>query len=228
VNGHIVAIGGGTFLTDDPDPRLDAFILALTGKARPNVCYLGTAGGDHERGLLAFYRAMRDHDCVPTELTFFERTVEDLAAFVAAQDVFWVAGGSTANLLAVWRLHGLDELLRAAHARGAVLAGVSAGMNCWFEGSTTDSFGPTLAPLTDGLGILAGSCCPHYDSNVQRRPIYRGAVDRGELGPGYAADDYAALHFAGADLVEAVALREGAKGYRVEPGSETALPTRIL
>jgi len=102
--------------------------------------------------------------------------------------VFWVAGGSTANLLAVWRLHGLDELLRAAHARGAVLAGVSAGMNCWFEGSTTDSFGPTLAPLKDGLGILAGSCCPHYDSNEQRRPIYRGAVDRGELGPGYAAD----------------------------------------
>ena len=188
MNGHIVAIGGGTFLTDDPDPRLDAFILALAGKARPSVCYLGTASGDHDRRSLAFYRAMGAHDCVPTELTFFERKVEDLAAFVAEQDVFWVAGGSTANLLAVWRLHGLDELLRAAHARGAVLAGVSAGMNCWFEGSTTDSFGPTLAPLKDGLGILAGSCCPHYDSNEQRRPIYRGAVDRGELGPGYAAD----------------------------------------
>jgi peptidase E len=228
VNGHVVAIGGGTFLTDDPDPRLDAFILALTGKARPRICYLGTAGGDHERGSLAFYRAMRDHDCVPTELTFFERTVEDLGAFVAAQDVFWVGGGSTANLLAVWRLHGLDELLREAFARGAVLAGVSAGMNCWFEGSTTDSFGATLAPLRDGLGILPGSCCPHYDSNPQRRPIYRGAVDRGELAAGYAADDYAALHFHGAELVEAVALRDGARGYRVEPGAETPLATRIL
>jgi dipeptidase E len=228
VNGQIVAIGGGTFLTDDPDPRLDAFILALTGKPRPAICYLGTASGDREQGLLAFYRAMRAHDCEPTDLTFFERTVEDLAAFVAEQDVFWVAGGSTANLLAIWRLHGLDDLLRGAFARGAVLAGVSAGMNCWFEGSTTDSFGPTLAPLRDGLGLLSGSCCPHYDSDAQRRPLFRGAVDRGELGPGWAADDYAALHFRGTELAEAVALREGAKGYRVEPGAETELGTRIL
>ncbi len=228
MSGHVVAIGGGTFETDDPDPRLDAFILALTGKARPSVCYLGTAGGDHERGRLAFFKAMRAHECRPTELTFFERVVEDLAAFVAEQDVFWVGGGSTANLLAVWRLHGLDALLRAAYGRGAVLCGVSAGMNCWFESSTTDSFGPTLAPLRDGLGILPGSCCPHYDGNEQRRPIYQGAIARGELGPGYAADDYAALHFRGREFVEAVALREGALGYRVEPGTETALPTRIL
>jgi len=107
---------------------------------------------------------------------------------VLSQDVIWVGGGNTASLLAVWRAHGLDLVLREAWEQGVVLCGVSAGMNCWFEGSTTDSFGPTLAPLKDGLGILAGSCCPHYDSNEQRRPIYRGAVDRGELGPGYAAD----------------------------------------
>jgi len=117
---------------------------------------------------------MGAHDCVPTELTFFERKVEDLAAFVAEQDVFWVAGGSTANLLAVWRLHGLDELLRAAHARGAVLAGVSAGMNCWFEGSTTDSFDLTqLAALPDGLGLLPGSCCTHFDGRRTSASISR-------------------------------------------------------
>ena len=176
-----MAIGGGTFLTDDPDPRLDAFILGLAGRERPNVCYLGTASGDHERGRLAFYNAMRAHECRPTELTFFERVIDDLAPFVASQDVFWVAGGSTANLLAVWRLHGLDVLLREAYERGAVLCGVSAGMNCWFEGSTTDSFGPTLGPLADGLGFLPGSACPHYDSNEQRRPLYRRLVDAGEL-----------------------------------------------
>jgi dipeptidase E len=228
VNGQVVAIGGGTFLTDDPDPRLDAFILGLTGKARPNICYLGTAGGDHERGRLGFYNAMRAHECRPTELTFFERVVEDLAAFVAGQDVFWVGGGSTANLLAVWRLHGLDVLLRAAYARGAVFAGVSAGMNCWFESCTTDSFGPTLGPLPDGLGILPGSACPHYDGEDERRPLYRRLVDSGALPAGYAVDDYAALHFHGTELVEAVALREGASAYRVGPGEETQLPARIL
>jgi dipeptidase E len=228
VSGHIVAIGGGTFLTGDPDPRLDAFILGLTGKPRPRVCFVGTASGDHERGRLAFYNAMRAHDCRPTELTFFERVIDDLAAFVAAQDVFWVAGGSTANLLAIWRLHGLDALLRDAHARGAVLCGVSAGMNCWFEGSVTDSFGPALRPLTDGLGFLAGSGCPHYDSDPQRRPRFRGWIDDGVLAPGWAADDHAALHFAGGAFAEVVALRDGAKGYRVEPGSEAALPARLL
>jgi hypothetical protein len=99
--------------------------------------------------MYAFYRAMSRHDCRPIELTLFERVVEDLEAFVNEQDVFWVGGGSTANLLAVWRLPGLDSLLRTAYERGAVLCGVSAGMNCWFEGSTTDSFGPTLRSLSD-------------------------------------------------------------------------------
>ena len=227
MSGHIVAIGGGTFLTDDPDPRLDAFIIGLSGKARPSVCYLGTASGDSQSGLYKFYRAMRDHECRPTELTLFARVVEDLAAFVAAQDVFWVAGGSTANLLAVWRLHGLDALLRAALERGAVLCGVSAGMNCWFESSTTDSFGPTLAPLHDGLGFLEGSACPHYDGEDQRRPLYRALVDAGTLPAGYACDDRSALHFHGGH-VEAVTLREGATGYRVEPGVERALGARVL
>jgi dipeptidase E len=127
--------------------------------------------------MYAFYRAMSRHDCRPIELTLFERVVEDLEAFVNEQDVFWVGGGSTANLLAVWRLPGLDSLLRTAYERGAVLCGVSAGMNCWFEGSTTDSFGPTLRSLPDGLGFLSGSACPHYDAHLERRPLFRRLVD---------------------------------------------------
>jgi dipeptidase E len=228
VNGQIVAIGGGTFLAEDHDPRIDRFILSLTGRPRPRVCYLGTAGGDHEHGMYAFYRAMSRHDCRPTELTLFERVVEDLEAFVNDQDVFWVGGGSTANLLAVWRLHGLDSLLRTAYERGAVLCGVSAGMNCWFEGSTTDSFGPTLRSLPDGLGFLSGSACPHYDAHLERRPLFRRLVDSRALPAGWAADDFAALHFRDGELVEAVAWRDEARGYRVEPGTEIPLPTRIL
>jgi peptidase E len=154
--------------------------------------------------------------------------IDDLAAFVAAQDVFWVAGGSTANLLAVWRLHGLDVLLREAYARGAVLCGISAGMNCWFEACTTDSFGLTLAPLHDGLGLITGSACPHFDGEPQRRPLYSGLVDSGELAPGWAVDNDAALHFHAGQLVEAVALRAGAAAYRIEPGRETRIAARAL
>jgi peptidase E len=228
VTGHIVAIGGGDFWEPPVDPRLDAFILGLTGKPRPRVCFIPTAGGDSDGSLTAFYRAMAAHDCRPTDLTLFPRTVADPPALIAEQDVIWVAGGSTLNLLALWRLHGLDGPLRAAYERGAVLCGISAGMNCWFEGCTTDSYGLELAPLRDGLGFLAGSACPHYDAEEQRRPLYRRLVDAGELGPGWAADNDAALHFAGGELVEAVALRAGAAGYRVEPGSEVRVAARLL
>ena len=156
------------------------------------------------------------------ELTFFERTVEDLETFVAEQDVFWVGGGSTANLLAVWRLHGLDVLLREAYERGAVLCGVSAGMNCWFEASTTDSFGPTLGAAARRARLPARAR-PARTTTARSSGGRCTArlVDTGALPPGWACDDYAALHFRGGDVREAVTLREGAQGYRVEPGNET-------
>jgi peptidase E len=228
VSGHIVAIGGGSFFEPPEDPRLNAFILALAGVERPRVCFIPTASGDSQYSLTAFYRGMAHHDCRPADLVLFDRTVEDIPAFVAEQDVFWVWGGSTLNLLALWRLHGLDEPLREAYERGAVLCGISAGMNCWFESCTTDSYGLTLAPLHDGLGFLAGSACPHYDGEPQRRPLYRRLVDEGALAPGWAADNDVALHFSDGELVEAVALSEGVAAYRVEPGSEVRIAARLL
>jgi dipeptidase E len=142
--------------------------------------------------------------------------------------VIYVGGGNTANLLAVWRLHGLDAILREALDGGAVLCGVSAGMNCWFDASTTDSFGPQIAPLRDGLGFVPGSACPHYHGEPQRRPAYRALVDDG-FPPGWAADDGAALRFtADGAFAEGVASRPRARAYRVEPGAEIPLPTRYL
>ena len=229
MSGHVVAIGGfGEGDWARPDHPFHPFVLSLARRERPRVCLLDTAGGDDPARTAGFYRRFAALDCRPVDLTFFERTVDDLATFARDVDVFWVGGGSTANLLAIWRLHGLDALLRAAYADGAVLAGVSAGMNCWFEASTTDSFGPTPAPLRDGLGVLRGSACPHYHGHPERRPLYRRLVDDGRFPPGYAVDDDAALHFAGGELVEAVAARPDASAYRVGPGSETPVPTRLL
>jgi peptidase E len=227
--GHIVTLGGGGFSDEPDDPRLDAYIFALARRTPPRVCFLGTASGDAPTYTRKFFHAMaRHHDAVPSELLLFERDVADLRAFVLEQDVVYVGGGNTANLLAVWRVHGLDAILREALEAGAVLCGISAGMNCWFEASSTDSLGPGLAPLRDGLGFVGGSACPHYDGEQQRRPHYRALVDAG-FPPGYAADDGAALHFTAAgELVECVASRPGARAYRVEPGSETPLETRVL
>ena len=182
--------------------------------------------GDSDRGIAAFYEAFSKRDCEPSCLRLFgtpERPVE----LLAAQDVIYVSGGNTANALALWRLHGVDEALRDAWRRGAVLGGASAGANCWFECCVTDSFGPALDPLHDGLGLVPGSFCPHYDGEELRRPVFRSLVDDG-FPAGYAADDFAAFHFVGAELREVVSSREGARGYRVESGTETPIAARVL
>src|SRR5439155_19093128 len=139
----------------------------------------------------------------------------------------FVGGGNTANMLAIWRVHGFDEVLREAWEQGVVLCGSSAGMICWFEAGVTDSFGPQLEGMRDGLGFLRGSACPHYDDEENRRPVYRRLVDDG-FPPGYAADSGVGLHFGGSELVEVVSPREGATAYRIEPGSETALEARLV
>ena len=223
--GQIVAMGGGGFMADRRSP-LDDFMLSLSSAIRPRVCFVPTPAGDSDRGIAAFFEAFTPRDCEPSCLRLFgipDRPAERLAG----ADVIYVSGGNTANALAVWRLHGVDLALRAAWERGAVLGGVSAGANCWFECCVTDSFAAALDPLDDGLGLLPGSFCPHYDGEEQRRPVYRSLVDSG-FPPGYAADDGAALHFDGTELREVVATHLGATGYRVEPGGETALPARSL
>ena len=223
--GHIVAMGGGGFMVEDDSP-LERFLLSLAAKPRPRDLLRPDAHrrrGPRHRGVLRGVRAARLRAELPPAVRQPERPVEQLAG----QDVIYVSGGNTANALALWRLHGVDVALREAWERGAVLGGVSAGANCWFECCVTDSFGPALDPLRDGLGILPGSFCPHYDGEERRRPVYRALVDGG-FPAGYAADDGAALHFVGAELREVVCSRAGARAYRVEAGSETLLDARLL
>jgi peptidase E len=148
------------------------------------------------------------------------------------QDVIYVGGGNTANLLAIWRLHGIDRAMRQAWQKGVILCGLSAGMICWFESSCTDSFGP-LRELNDGLGLLPGSACPHYDGEAKRRPTFHRLIRRKILPAGVAADDGAAIHFVGRKILRCVSSRPHAKAYCVErqPDGrviETQLPTTYL
>ena len=222
---HLVALGGGGF-SDGATPLLDDFVLGLAGAKRPRICFLGTATGDSPEYAVKFYAAFRER-AQPAHLELFGRPRRDIRDFLLSHDVVYVGGGNTANMLAIWRVHGVDAILREAWERGIVLAGISAGSICWFEGGVTDSFGDELAPLLC-LGFLPGSNCPHYDSEPERRPTYRRLVDGGELPPGLAADDGVALHFVGTELAEAVGERPGAGAFRVERGAETPIPVRYL
>jgi peptidase E len=228
---HIVAMGGGGFSMDDP--VLDAYVLGLVGASRPKVCFLPTATSSVPTYVTRFFQAFPASSFEPTFLDLFDRSVSNLEALLGEQDVIYVGGGNTANLLAVWRVHGLDRALHAAWEAGVVLCGQSAGANCWFEASTTDSFlVGQAAPLADGLGFLPGSFCPHYDGEEERRPSFQALIAAGTLPGGLACDDFAAVHFVGTELHEAVAAKEGARAYRVTPGDEGAveepLPTRPL
>lgn len=224
---RIVPFGGLRPTPGRTHPLVD-FLLGLTGKERPRVAFLGTATGDAAENVVAFYNRLPADRAERTHLALFNRTVRDLEAFLTAQDLIWVGGGNTVNLLAVWRAHGVDRALRAAWEGGVILTGGSAGSLCWFEGGTTDSYDLTeLAPLRDGLGFLPGSHCPHYDGEPQRRPLYQRLVGDGSLPAGYALDDDAALVFEGATLIEVVSGRAGAAAYRVEPGPGGAVETRL-
>ena len=214
--GQIIAMGGGGFTMEPDNPLLDRYLLAATGKARPRVCFVPTAAGDVAGYIDRFYEAFPDDLCVPTHLSLFSRKVDDLAGFLAEQDLVYVGGGNTVNLLAVWRAQGLDRVLPGALAAGTILCGVSAGALCWFERGITDSYGPDLKPLTNGLGLLAGAFCPHYDSDW-RRPEQFDDFVRDYGGPALAAEDGVALHFRDGELVRAVTSRPNARAYRLEP-----------
>jgi peptidase E len=229
---RILAIGGASFGPRSTDGPLLRFLLDLTGEARPRVCLIPTASGDNAGEIADFYSTLAQH-AEATHLELFGRTVEDVGGFLLDQDLIYAGGGNTANMLAIWRLHGVEGALRRAWEQGVVLAGSSAGANCWFEGSVTDSFGLDLAPLHDGLGLLAGSFCPHYDSESLRRPRYEALVGAGDLPDGYASDDGVGLLFEGRQLREAVASLPGQHAYRVERRrgnsvDETQIRARLL
>jgi peptidase E len=220
--GTIVAIGGA----DDTSPLVD-FMLGCAGVDSPRICLLATPTGDDPGRIVSFYAALVPRPCRPYHVELFGMP-ERPAERVAEADVVLVSGGNTANALALWRLHGVDRALRQAWERGAVLGGPSAGANCWFEASVTDSFGAGLAGMRDGLGLLAGSFCPHYDGEELRRPVYERLVREEGFPPGIACDDHAAAVFRGTALEEVVAVREGAGAYRVGPDGGEQLPARLL
>jgi peptidase E len=229
---HIVP-GGGQFERDEAGgysmgPLVD-YLLDLTGKPHPRVCMLNTAVGDDARYYAAMYAGFSGSRAIVTHLALFPMpTVLDPRAHLLGQDVVLVGGGSVANEVAVWRAHGLDTVFREAWEAGVVLAGVSAGAICWFEAGTTDSFGRELRPFTAGLGLLAGSYCPHYDSEEKRRPTFQRLVGDGTIPPGWAADDGVAMHFVETELVEVVSDRPDAHAWRVEPDSTgRAAETRV-
>ena len=212
---RIVAIGGGTLNSVDRDRRLLRYVLSLTGRACPTICMLPTASGDNLDQIVGWYEILQGLDCKPRHVRLFgpPNRPRDFAGQLLAADAIFVSGGNTLNMLAVWRDQGIDAVLRKAWEQGIVLAGESAGMNCWFEESVTDSHPEGLTAMRC-LGWLPGSVCPHAN-NPQRNPAYHELLLAGKISGGLACDDGAAVVFEGDRLVKAVAISDKALAKRV-------------
>jgi dipeptidase E len=215
---QILGLGG------NPDDAMLDYVLGLARGAK--VLYVPTASNEDPGWTVAWYERLRGR-AEMTPLCFNPWPPENVRELTLAHDVVVVPGGNTANMLALWRVHGFDEILREAWEAGILLTGWSAGMICWFEAGVTDSFGPQLEGMRDGLGFLPGSACPHYDGEERRRPVYQRLV-RERFPAGIALDDAAGAHYVGTELREVVSSRAGAGAYRVGSNGEEPLDTRLL
>jgi dipeptidase E len=221
-------MGGGGFTAEPRNPALDDFILSLARRREARILFMPTASGDPNAQITAFKAAYGNRACHAQHLSLFRLEYEhdELRALILEQDIVYVGGGSMRNLLAIWREHGLDLILREAWEAGVVLAGLSAGAMCWFDHGITCSTGRP-APVR-GLGFLPGSFSVHYDGDPTRRPVYLDAIARGAMPAGYGADDGVGLLFEDRALVRIVSSRPAAKAYRVEALADAQATERVL
>jgi dipeptidase E len=214
VKRQIVAMGGGGFSIESDNVLLDEYTIRQAGTDNPQVCFVPTASGDAQDYVASFYHTFQRFTCRPSHLSLFALPTRDLEGFLLDKDIVYVGGGNTRSLLALWREWGIDTILRKAWERGVVLAGISSGAVCWYEQALSDYFPGELNVLRC-LGILPGSLCPHYDSEPERRPVYRNLVARADMPPGIGADDGVALHYVGTVLHAVVASRPSAGAWCV-------------
>ena len=212
---QVLAIGGGGFTMKPENLKLDQYLLSMTNKINPKICFIPTASGDDESYRRRFYSSYKKLNCETSHLSLFWPPDGDLRDFVMDKDIFYVGGGNTRNLMVLWKEWGLDKYLYEAWCHGAIMAGLSAGSICWFKQGLTDSVTGKLLPL-DCLGFLEGSNCPHFDTEKRRRPAYHEAVLNGSMIDGIACDDGVAAHFIDGKLERCVSSIASAKAYNIK------------
>lgn len=209
---QIIAMGGGGFSSGLDSPLLDEYILRQSNKSCPKICFTSPACDDAYA--LRFYAAFSKLNCRPTHLSLFKAPTADLESYLLDQDVIYVGGGNTRSMLALWREWRVDAIVRKAWEHGIILAGLSAGGICWFEQGLTDSVPGQLTAMKC-LGFLPGSCAPHYDGEINRRPAYHRLIGEGALADGWGVEDSVGLHFVGNQLQRIVSSRPNKRAFKV-------------
>ena len=210
---NIIAIGGGGFGRNPGEGVIEEYILKQTRKKKPNICFIPTATGDNEAYKVNYYETFSKLSCNPTHLDFFKRT-PDLKKLISNQDAFFIGGGNTKSMLAVWKEWGLDTLLKKAYKTGTVMSGVSAGAICWFQNGITDSWSASLKVM-QCMNIIKGSCCPHYDEEPERKPTVKKLLSSKKFKNIFAIDGGAALHIKNESIYKSIVFKKNKSAYLV-------------
>ena len=222
---QIIAIGGGGFGRDPGKGIIEDYILKQSKKRKPNICFIPTATGDNEEYKENFYSTFSKLNCKATHLDFFKRT-PDLENIIQDQDVIFAGGGNTKSMLAVWKDWGLDTLLKSAYEKGVVMSGVSAGAICWFEQGITDSWADDLQ-LMECLGFIDGTCCPHCDEEIDRRPAVAKFLSEQLISSCIAIEGECALHIRDGKVFSSIAFGKGKKSYSVNLKNKKVIETQF-
>jgi dipeptidase E len=215
---QIIAMGGGGFTMEPGNPLLDEYVLSRSPKKKPHICFLPTASGDNSVYIQDFYAYFSPRVCHPSHLALSEPHTADFESCILEQDIIYVGGGDTSRMLTLWKNSGLDIILKKAWEQGILLAGVSAGAACWFQGALTDSV-PGKLSGEKCLGFLNGSFSAHYN-NPGRRPTFHRLIRTRELPDGLGVDNFAAIHFVDQQINLVTSSRPGVSAYTVRKQGE--------
>ncbi len=210
---HILAIGGGGFGRTKSKYLIENYLLNLSKKEFPKVCFLPTATGDNDSYIVRFYSVFSSLNCHPSHLEFFKRTV-DIEKHILKQDIVFVGGGNTKSMLAIWKNWGMSSVLNDAYNNGVIMSGVSAGAICWFTSGITDSWDSELRILPC-LDFISGTCCPHYDEEPARIPYVKEILIRNKVTSCISIEGGAAMHYIDGKPFKSVSFNNNKNSYNV-------------
>ncbi len=210
---HIIAIGGGGFGRENSSQLIEEYLLSISGKNYPKICFLPTATGDNDSYIVRFYSIFTRLKCIPIHIEFFKRTI-DIENHIMDQDIIFVGGGNTKSMLAIWNDWGMSQLLKDAYNKGVIMSGVSAGAICWFTSGITDSWDNELRILPC-LNFISGTCCPHYDEEPARIPYVKKMLLEEQLTNCISIEGGSAMHFIDGKPFKNVSFKNKKNTYEV-------------
>jgi len=223
--GQIISVGGGGFGRNPNKPTIEEYIVNQSNASKPNILFIPTASAEDKSYTVNFYKSFGQFNTSLSVLNFFQRTPR-LDSLINKQDIIYVGGGNTKSMIAVWKEWKLDKLLHKAYSKGTVLCGVSAGAICWFEKGITDSWASNLN-IMDCLSLLPGTCCPHYNSEDDRRPTVHKLIKNDIISDCYASEDGAALHFDNGTLKTSISFYKDSNSFLVKKVDDTIIEDKI-